>query len=100
MAFKYAIERVNRDPHLLGNITLGYMIFDTCSNPDKAKVAFNAFDRSLRFFSQAPQLPVITYVHAFIGGFENSVSKALHQASVSGQHLVQVRYLYFYLTTI
>ncbi len=92
MAFKYAIQRVNNDPNLLPNVTLGYMVFDTCSDDEYAGLTFDAFDKNLRFFSKPPQLPVMTYVHAFIGGFENDVSKALSRVSDTGQRLVQVSY--------
>lgn len=90
MAFKYAVQRVNNDPNLLPNVTLGYMVFDTCSDDEYAALAFDAFDKNLKFFSKSPQVPVMTYVHAFIGGFENDVSKALNKVSDTGQRLVQV----------
>ena len=93
MAFKYAIERVNRDPHLLNNITLGYMVFDTCSSARTAKASFNAFDRSLRFFAQAPQVPVLTYIHAFVGGYDDDVGISLHDTNMQGQNLVQVLHI-------
>ena len=91
MAFKYAIDRVNNDPSLLPNVSLGYMVFDTCSDASYAGLGFNALDKNLRFFAQPPDLPVITYVHAFIGEIGDDVTKELNKASDTGQRLVQVR---------
>ena len=90
MAFRYAVDRVNKDSHLLPGVDLGYMIFDTCSDSNYTEMSFNALDKNLRFFYQPPELPVITYVHTFIGAINDDVTKTLNRASVKGQRLVQV----------
>ena len=87
MSFKYAIERVNMDASILGNVTLGFMAFDSCSDPGNAELAFRSWQAGLRFFTQRTQVPVITYTHAFIGGYDDAVTKALNPIDQSHVHV-------------
>ena len=91
MAFRYAIDKVNDDLSLLGNVTLGYIAFDTCSDPDHASLAYSSWTYGLRLFTQKPQVPAITYTNAFIGGFNSDVTATLNKINSVGQSLVQVR---------
>ena len=90
MAFRYAIDRVNQDPRLMSDVKLGYLAFDTCSDPDVARSAFVATDQGLRFFDQPPQVPMVTHVYGFVGGFEKQVVDALSTANMESKQLVQV----------
>ena len=90
MAFRYAIERINKDPNLLGDIKLGYIALDTCSEAELARKAFQSYDQGLRLFTQSSQTPQVSHVHAFIGGYDDNVTRALHYANKAGNRLVQI----------
>ena len=78
-AFMYAIQRVNNDRRLLSNVSLGYIIFDTCSDPDIATAAFSSFHDGLKFFNQEGEQPMIFHVHAFIDAHDSNVTMALNK---------------------
>ncbi|CAH1801203.1 unnamed protein product, partial [Owenia fusiformis] len=90
MAFKYAIDKINNELHLLPNISLGMMAFDTCSNPDYGRQVFQAFDRNLLLMNKPPELPILTYVFAFLGDTRSDVSASLSKANQKGYNLVQI----------
>ena len=95
MAFRYAINKVNADERLLPNFTLGYMAFDTCSNPEYGADVFTAFDRNLRLFSQKPDKPILTYIYAFIGAYDSDVTMALNRRNLEGYNILQVLVHYY-----
>ena len=75
-----------------------YIIFDTCSDASYAELSFNAFEMDLKFFSNPPELPVMTFHNTFIGGMSDAMTEALgkvgHKAGriqvrnyTTGQHI-------------
>ena len=90
MAFKYAIAMVNNDSFLLPGLTLGYIAFDTCSNPDHAQEVFKASRDQLRVFSQPRQTPHLTYAQAFIGALDEEVTVGLNRLNNQGHQWVHI----------
>uniref|UniRef100_UPI00358F0633 extracellular calcium-sensing receptor-like n=1 Tax=Myxine glutinosa TaxID=7769 RepID=UPI00358F0633 len=68
----YTIEKINQNPHILPNITLGYIIYDSCYVVPKALEASLAFVRR-RAWPNAKGDDVCT-PHAIIGSSESTIS--------------------------
>nr|XP_014353601.1 PREDICTED: extracellular calcium-sensing receptor-like [Latimeria chalumnae] len=60
----FTIEQINRDPHLLPNITLGYKIYDSCSTPLQALraavIMVNGQEGNVTITGCTPSMPVVT----------------------------------------
>ena len=91
MAFKYAIEQMNKDATVLRNITLGFLAFDTCSDPDQASLAYRSWSSGLQLFTQKPQAPIVTYTNGFVAQYDHDVTMMLNKVNSIGKPLVQVR---------
>ena len=68
----YTIEKINKNPNILPNITLGYIIYDSCYVVPKALEASLAFVRR-RAWPNAKGDDVCT-PHAIIGSSESTIS--------------------------
>ncbi len=92
-AFKFAIEMVNRDSALLGNLSLGYLAIDTSVAPAHAQEGLQAWHRGLRFFNQGARVPTDTNTQAVIGGYSDDVTRALIDSNDQSEPLVLVSIL-------
>uniref|UniRef100_A0A8C4NPC1 G-protein coupled receptors family 3 profile domain-containing protein n=1 Tax=Eptatretus burgeri TaxID=7764 RepID=A0A8C4NPC1_EPTBU len=72
MTMVYTIEKINKNPNILPNITLGYIIYDSCYVVPKALEASLAFVRR-RAWPNAKGDDVCT-PHAIIGSSESTIS--------------------------
>lgn len=82
LAFYYALDQVNmKNNSIMPGVDLGFLVWDTCSNPEHASFVFDSFHRKLRLYNQPPDAPIITNVMAFIGGYYSDVTLELSKSN-------------------
>ena len=90
LAFKYAIDRVNKDKKLFTNGSLGYLAFDTMSNANFSRELFAAVSNGWYLFTEMENPPRMSYIQSFIAGYTADDYHAFHAFSDEDQKYIQV----------